>query len=250
MIKKIVMWAVFIVIIALIVAYFGRNWLVERAVEAGGEYALGTKTVLGSAEVSLRGGKLDLNDLEVRNPRGFEGGDLLDIKFGHVVVDAGSIFGHEFVVDTLLLDGIKVNFTQVDNKGNFLVVLDHIKSLDMSSSEKDSRKIKIKQVSVRNISVDGSLTLLGKKQYEKSFAVKGFVMENVGGQNGSSLRQIIALVVQEILAKTAAAGSGQLSGKLGESLSQVKNNALQQLNSEVKSKIEDLGKKLLGGDNK
>ncbi len=250
MLKKIIMWGLFIVIIGLIIAYFGRNWLVERAVEAGGEYAVGTKTVLGSAEVSLRGGRLDLNDLEVRNPTGFEGGDLLDIKFGRVVVDAGSIFGHEVVVDTLLLDGIKVSLTQVDNKGNFLVVLDHIKGLDMGSSDEDSKKIKITHVSVQNISVEGSLTLLGKRQYKKSFNVDGFAMQNVGGADGSSLRQIIALVVKEILSKTAAAGSGQLSGKLGESLSQAKNNVLKQADSQIKNKIEDLGKKLIGGDNK
>lgn len=250
MIKKIVLWVVFIVIIGLVVAYFGRNWLVERSVEAGGEYALGTKTVLGSAEVSLRGGKLDLNNLEVRNPKGFEGGDLLDIKFGHIVVDAGSIFGHEIVIDTLLLDGIKVDFIQNDDKGNFMAVMDHIKSLDMSSSSGDSRKIKIKQVTVRNISVDGSLTLLGQKEYEKSFDVQGFSMRNVGGDNGSSLRQIMALVMKEILSKSAAAASGQLSGKLGESLNRAKANVLNQVESESKNQIEDLGKKLLGGGKK
>jgi hypothetical protein len=250
MIKKIVMWAVFVVIIALVVAYFGRNWLVGRAIETGGEYATGTKTVLGSAEVSLRGGKLDLNDLEIRNPTGFDGDNLLDVRFGHIVVDAGSIFGNEIVIDTLLLDGIKVSLTQIDDKGNFLVVLNHIKGLDMGSSDEDSKKIKIAHVSVQNISVAGSLTLLGKKQYEKSFDVNGFAMQNVGGADGSSLGQIIAAVVKEILSKTAAAGSGQLSGRLGESLNQAKSNVLKQADSEVKSKIEDLGKKLLGGDKK
>jgi hypothetical protein len=250
MIKKIVMWVVFIVIIGLVVAYFGRNWLVERAVESGGEYALGTKTLLGSAEVSLRGGKLDLNNLEVRNPTGFEGGDLLDIKYGHIVVDAGSIFGQEIVIDTLLLDGIKVNFVQNDDKGNFTAVMDHIKSLDMSSSSDDSRKIKIKEVSVQNVSVDGSLTLLGRKEYEKSFAIKGFSIQNVGGENGSSLKQIMALVIEKILSKSATAASGQLSGKLGESLSQAKANVMNQVESEAKNQIEDLGKKLLGGGNK
>ncbi len=250
MLKKIVMWGLFIVVIALVVAYFTRNWMVERAVEAGGEYALGTETVLGSAEVSLKGGKLDLNNLEVRNPTGFERGDLLDVKFGRVVVDAGSIFGNEIVIDTLMLDGIKVNFEQVDDKGNFLVVMNHIKSLDMGSSNEDSKKIKIEHVSVQNISVDGSLTLLGKKQYDKTFDVNGFAMQNVGGENGSSLGQVMALVVKEILSKTAAAGGGQFSGKLSESLNQVKSNVLKQADSEVKSTIEDLGKKLLGGDNK
>jgi len=250
MIKKLTLWVLFIIVIALVVVYFGRNWLVERAVEDGGEYALGTETVLGSAEVSLRGGKLDLNELEVRNPKGFEGGDLLDIKFGRVVVDAGSIFGNEIVIDTLILDGIKVNFIQNDDKGNFKAIMDHIKGLDMSSSDESGRKIKIKKVSVQNISVDGSLTLLGKKEYQKSFDIDGFTMRNVGGENGSSLKQIMALVMNEILSKSASAASGQLSGKLGESLNQAKANVLNQVDSEVKNQIEDLGKKLLGGGDK
>lgn len=248
MIKKVVTWGVFIILIVVVAVYFGRNWLVERAVEAGGEYALGTETALGSAEVSLRGGKLDLNHLEIRNPDGFDGGNLLDIKFGSLVVDAGSIFGSEVVVDTLLLDGIEVGFKQIDSKGNFLVVLDHIKNLDMGSSESSGKKIKIKQVSVQHISVAGSLTVLGKKQYEKSFLIDGFTMQNVGGKDGASLGQIMARVVKEILSRAAAAGSGQLSGKLGESLRQAKDNVMKQVDSEAKSKIEDLGKKLIGGE--
>jgi hypothetical protein len=250
MIKRIFTWGAFIILIALVVVYFGRNWMVERAVEAGGEYALGVETVLGSAEVNLRGGKLDLNDLEIRNPDGFGGGDLLDIKLGSVVVDAGSIFGHEVIIDTLLLDGIKVGFRQIDSKGNFLVVLDHIKNLDMGSSESDDKKIRIKQVSVQHISVAGSLTVLGKKQYERSFLIDGFNMQNVGGKDGASLGQIMASVVKEILLRAASAGSEQLSGKLGDSLSQAKKNALKNFDSGVKSKIEDLSKKLIGGDKK
>lgn len=250
MIKKIVTWGVFIILIVLVAVYFWRNWLVERAVEAGGEYALGTETALGSAEVSLRGGKLDLNELEIRNPDGFEGGNLLDIKFGSMVIDAGSIFGHEVIVDTLLLDGIKVGFKQIDNKGNFLVVLNHIKSLDMGSSESGGKKIRIKLVSVQHISVDGSLTVLGKEQYKRSFLIDGFTMQNVGGKDGASLGQIMASVVKEILSRAAAAGSDQLSGKLGESLRQAKNNVLKNVDSGVKNKIEDLSKKLIGGDKK
>jgi hypothetical protein len=250
MVKKIIMWGVFIVIIVLIVAYFWRNWLVKKAVEAGGEYALGVETVLGSAEVSLRGGELELNHLDFRNPKGFEGGDLLDINFGQVVVDIGSIFGQEVDIDTLLLDEIKINFDQVDNKGNFMIVLNHIKSLDLGSSDEKSKKIKVKYISVRNLSVDGSLTVMGKEQYKKSFAVPDFTMRDIGGKSGAPLAQIMAIVVKEIIARAAAVGSGQLSGKLGDSLNEAKNNIVKQAESEVKSKIENLGKKLIGGGNK
>ena len=82
MFKKILLWGVVLVVVALVAVYFVRNMLVEKAVEAGSAYALGVETDLGSAGLEIGGGSLELNNLDVSNPEGFTADNFLSLRHG------------------------------------------------------------------------------------------------------------------------------------------------------------------------
>ena len=105
MIKKIVFAVIILLIVGLAVAYFARNMLAEKAVEAGSEYALGVKTDLGSASLAISGGSLELNDFAVENPEGFTAKHFLELHRGSIAVDAGSVFDKQVRIDSLIIDG-------------------------------------------------------------------------------------------------------------------------------------------------
>jgi hypothetical protein len=244
MFKKIVLWGAVLIIVALAGMYFYRNILVEKAVESGSTYALGVDTNLGSARLAFGGGSIQLNDLAVDNPPGFAADDFLTLRRGLFDVDAGSILDKEVVVDSFVIEGVTLNLEQVDGKGNYQVLLDNIRKLDMSSSG-ESRKFRFDLIALRDITVTGALSLLGKKN-EKSFTLDNFTLRNVGGDHGATIGQVTATVVKALISKALSSGSGLLPDGLGKNLSDLKNQGLDNVKTEGLDKLKDLGKSLTG----
>ncbi len=245
MFKKIALAAIILVLVGLTIAYVVRNTLVEKAVETGSTYALGVETDLGSASLEIGGGSLGMNNLEVSNPPGFTADHFLTLRRGMLDVDAGSVLDKEVVVDSFVIEGVTLNLEQIDRKGNYQVLLDHMKQLDLSSSG-ESQKFRIGLIALRDINVTGSLSLLGKK-VEKSFALENFSLRNVGSDNGAKVSEVTATVVKSLISKALAASGGQLPSGFGQNLGELKDKAVDQLKSEATNKLQDLGKSLTGG---
>jgi uncharacterized protein involved in outer membrane biogenesis len=244
MFKKIVLSAVILLIVALVVAYFIRNMLVEKAVEAGSTYALGVETNLGSASLEIGGGSLELSNLAVSNPEGFTAENFLSLRRGMFGVDAGSVLEDEVVIDSFIIEGVTLNLEQIDKKGNYQVLLDNIKQLDISSSE-ESQKFRIGLIALRDINVTGSLSLMGKK-IEKSFKLDNFSLRDVGSDNGAKISEVTATVVKTLITKALAAGGGLLPEGFGKNLSDLKDRGIEKIKTEATDKLKDLGKSLTG----
>ncbi len=247
MFKKIVVWTIIIIVVVLVAVVLARNLIVKKAVEEGGDYALGVETKLGSADLALTGSSLKLKNFQVGNPEGFKAGDFMAIRLGILDVESGSVFSHEVVVDSLVLDGIDFNFEQIDAKGNFAAILDHIKKLDLGSSSESDQKFRIKQVSIRNISVAASLTLLGKEQYSKTFTVENISLQNIGGDNGATIGDITARVLKAVISKAAVTGQNLLPGGFGQNLDQLKDKTVQEVESKVSEDLKKVGGSLIKG---
>jgi hypothetical protein len=239
---------IFLIVIVAIGLYFTRNILVERGVEAGGDYALKVKTDLGSAGLSLGAGSLELNDYKIGNPEGFEAEDFLTIDHGLIDVKTGSLLGDEVLIDSLILENVEINFEQIDTRGNYLVILDNIKKLDMESSPDNKQKFRINRAAIRNIRVNAVLTLLGNQHYDQTFAVDNISLQNIGSDNGATLAQVTGRIIKVLIAKAVTTGKGILPGGLGENLNQFKDTAVEKAKEEAKDKLKDIGGSLLGGD--
>lgn len=245
MLKKIVLAAVGLLIVGLATAYFVRNMLVARAVEAGSTYALGVDTSVGSAAVEIGGGNLTLNDLEVSNPEGFTTQKFLSLRRGMLDVDAGSVLDLEVVIDSFIIEGVTLRLEQIDQRGNFQALLNHIKQLDMASSG-ESKKCRIGLIALRDINVEGSLSLLGKT-VEKSYTLPDFTMRDVGGDHGASISEVTAQVVKALITKALAAGSGRLPEGFGSRLGDVKEQGIDQVKTEAANRLKELSNPLTGG---
>lgn len=247
MIKKIFLGIVVIIVVGLVVAYFARNWIVKQAIEKGGDYALGVKTTVGSVNLGIGAGRLHLSDFEVHNPDGFQDKDIMSITSADLGVETGSIFGSEVVVDSLVLDGLTVDLEQIDRRSNFKIVLDHIEQVDMGSSSSGNQHFHIKRLILRNIGAKATLTVLGKKQVEQSYTVENITLHDVGGENGATIGQITAHVLKTVLSRAVLAAKGKLPGNFGDMFNEGVKENLQNLESEAKDKLKDLGKNLIGG---
>ena len=245
MLKKIILWVVILIIVLLVAAYFVRNLLVEKAVEAGSTYALGVETDLGSASLNVGGGSLELDDFEVSNPEGFAGKQFLVLHRGKLSVETGSVLDKEVVVDSLIIDGVTLNLEQIGKKGNYQVLMDNIRKIDNSSSE-GSHKFRIGLIALRDINVNGSLDILGKK-VEKSFKLDNFQLRDVGSDNGAKIGEVTAAMVKALVSKALVKGKDLLPGGFGNDISNLKEQGVDQVKKEATKELEDIGKSLIGG---
>lgn len=241
MLKKLVVIIILVIVVGLASVYFYRNALVEMAVEESGDYALGVSTDLGSAGLDLGGGSVSLNDYSISNPEGFEGEYFLQLEHGFLDVNSGSILDDEVVIDSLVLEGFRLNLEQIDRKGNYLTILDNLKKLDASGSSESEQRLKIKKLILRNIGVDASLTLMGKKQAEKSFVVENITLENVGGSDGTTVAGLIKTIVTKVLAKATSNGQGLLGIDFDAKVGKLKDEGVKKLEDAAKDKLKKLG---------
>jgi uncharacterized protein involved in outer membrane biogenesis len=98
--------ALIAVVGALVVAAnLGR--IVKVGVEKGGTAALEVQTTLESASVSLLGGSLALNGLNLGSPEGFEE-SMFSVDHTHVDVDMGSLRSDTIIVNEVVIDGASI----------------------------------------------------------------------------------------------------------------------------------------------
>ncbi|MBU8932560.1 MAG: AsmA family protein [candidate division Zixibacteria bacterium] len=246
MIKKILFSVIVVVVLGLVTIFFVRNALVERAVETGCTYALGVETDLGSASLEIGGGSLELKNLNIANPEGFEGDNFLSFRRMMFDVEAGSVLDDEIVIDSFIIEGVELNLEQIDKMGNYRILLDKIKQLDMGESSDEEQKLSIGLVALRDIQVTGSLNLLGKS-YEKSYTVENISIRDVGSDGGATIGELAATVVQALTTKALSAGSGVLPEGFGKDLSDLKDEGTEKIKQEASDKLNELGKSLTDG---
>ena len=241
MLKKILVWGIVIVIVGLVIVYFARNMLVESAIESGSTKALVVETDLGSASLSLTAGSLELTDYQVHNPEGFEGDDIMKISHGMVDVATGSVLEDEVMVDSLTLEGLSINLLQNTQSGNYGVIMDNIKEMTAGPESQDEQKFRIGVVAIRDINVSATLNLLDQKEYHETFTIGNIRLTDVGSDGGATLGQVVARVMQVVLSRAVAEGSDRLPGEFGKYLGGSIEETLENIGSEVKDKLKDIG---------
>ena len=150
----------------------------------------------------------------------------------------------EVKVDSFIFERVTLNLEQIDRKGNFQVLLDNIKRLDLSSSE-ESQKFRIGLIALRDIQVSGSLSLLGRKA-EKSFKLDNFTLRDVGSDNGAKISEVTAMIVKTLISKALAQGGGLFPEGFGANLGELKDQGIEKAKTEATDKLKDLGKSLTG----
>jgi len=245
MVKRLSIGVIIIVIIAAAVGYFARNMIVKKAIEAGGDYALGVKTSLGSAGLNLGAGSLTLSNYVIDNPEGFTTDHFMTMRKAVLDVASGSIFDQELVIDSLIIDGVHLNFEQNADKGNYLAIMEHVKKVDLGESSESNQAIRILKASIHDVSVDAALTLPGDNHYDKSFTLDDITLENIGGADGGSIGEITAEIIREIISRAKTMGKNQLPDMFGEKLNNLLKENMPEIEKNVTDKIKDIGSSLL-----
>lgn len=212
--RRIILAVVLLVVVALLIVYFNLNRIVKRTVQTEATASLNLNTTLNSARLSLFGGKLNLNELQIASPPGFSAPHMFELGDTDLAVKYGELRKNPVHVDSITLDKPKLVIEQSNGTLNFK------KAMDMmppggSSSEKDSTKLIIDNLKVQDAQVVIHPNLPGVPA-EITVPVPSIVMKDVGtgdgSQNGAAIKDVVMQVV------TALAGSASDSGAIPEQL--------------------------------
>lgn len=245
MFKKILIVILLLFVIFIVGIYFGRNYLIKNAIETGSEYGLGVETNVGSVNLDLGGKSLELNNYEVSNPEGFDTDFFLNINHGMIDIGEGSLFDNEIKVDSLILDGIKLMFEHKGKVGNYSVLMDNIKNMDMGSSSESEQKLFVKKIAVRDIEVEAKLDLMGK-QLQKTYTVDNISLENIGGNDGATISEITTKLLKTLISKATVSGKSAFPELFNVDFNKLKDEKIDEVKSDAIDKVKDLGGSLLG----
>ena len=236
-IRRVLLVLVLLVVVGLLVVYFSLNRIVQHTVESQATTSLNLNTTLNSARLSLFGGKLNLNQLQIASPPGFSAPHMLELGQTDLAVSYGQLRSDPVHVQSLTLDKPKLVIEQSGGTLNFKKAMDLMPPSD-STSQKNSKKLVIDELKVQDAQVVVHPNLPGLPS-EINVPVPSIVMKNVGtgdgSQNGAAIKDVVMQVV------TALAGSASDSNALPEQLKALlKLNVSQvmaNLGSEVQKRI-------------
>ena len=213
-IRRIILAVVLLVVVAVLIVYFNLNRVVKRTVESQATTSLNLNTTLNSARLSLFGGKLNLNELQIASPPGFSAPHMLELGDTNLAVKYGELRKDPVHIESLTLDKPKLVIEQANGTLNFKKAMDLMPPSE-SSSQKESKKLVINELRVQDAQVVIHPNLPGIPS-EITVPVPSILMKDVGtgdgSQNGAAIKDVVMQVV------TALAGSASDSGAIPEQL--------------------------------
>jgi hypothetical protein len=238
---------VLILVISIAIQLFAGAAL-KIGIEAGATKALNVGVTLGDADLSILAGQVELQDLAVNNPPGYQHEKLLQLKYGKVKVDIGSLMSETVKIKEIKFDGIDVTLEQRGVSGNNLQ--DIINSLPKAgekprpepetAEEKPTKKLQIQTLEITNITVHAKLLPVPGRADTVTIKIDPIRMENLGSDDKLDTAKLTGKILVAITAGVASQGAGLLPEDMTKAMQSTLNQTL-----ELGKTATEEGKKLL-----
>jgi hypothetical protein len=245
---KIVKWTVLLLIVLVAagatIVYLNLNSIVERTIESQATASTHLKTELGSARLSLFGGEVGLNKLEIGSPAGFAAPHMLTLGDADVKVSLNELRGDPVKIASITLDKPKLVIERgPDGQFNFKAAADQMPKTEEAPANEEPLKMIISELTVKDAMVvvrPGSLPIPGVTLPEEiNLPIPTFVMKEIGSADGAKNGAAVKDVVMQVV--TVLAGKAMESGGLPDQLKGLMNvdleGAVAQLGGEAQKRI-------------
>jgi hypothetical protein len=244
-----------LILIALVAVVVYVDQIAEAAVERGGTHALGVETKVGSADVGLLAGDIELERLRVANPEGFEEPDFLSVE--HLLLEVSTASLREPVVEVprLVMQDVRVVLEKREGRTNYKVILENLERLQKGKKDpapEDGKKFIIRHVLVANVTATVDLLPVGGELLPPAVVqIPEIQLENIGtSDEGMSISELTAKLVQLVLEAIVQQGGGVIPAEIlkdiQSQLAQLPDMAFQ-IGEGVMKEVEKIGEGLQKG---
>jgi len=252
-ILKLLVVLALIVVVVFAGAFFYVDSIAKKAIEQGGEMALGVPTTLKDIHISLLGGEAEMNGLGISNPSGFSAPVFMELGYGNIAVSLGSLMEDTVKIPQVRLSGIRVNLEQSGKKNNVEPILARTKSLAgqkgstaAQPAEGDGKKFIIEYFSLDDVQVNANLELLGQTS-KVNLTLPKIELRNLGAEEqGLPMAELVQKVVQAVLSAVQNSSSQLspalaklLAGELAD-LDGIKTEVIGKAKAEVEKKVQEV----------
>src|SRR5262249_18128288 len=129
-----------LLVVAGVIAYLGLDRFLKRTIETQSTDSLRLSTTLSRAHLSVLGGKLELNRLQIASPQGFSAPHMLELGDVDLAVRYRQLRNDPIHVQSLRIDKPRLIIEQSKGALNFKKAADGMPAHD-SSSEKPVRLV-------------------------------------------------------------------------------------------------------------
>ena len=217
---RLVLAVVVLVVVAGVVGYLWLDTIAKEAVQRGGTYAMGVDTTVDKVSLRPFAGQLQMQGLNVANPKGFNGAHLMQTGTFELELVPSSLMDKTIVLKKFELDGLDMYIDQQMPRSNISVIMDNLKKLgdekpkDQKPSE--GKNYRVDLITIRNV-VAHVKVLAGP---ELTIKIPEIQLKNVTGDNaaGVALPVLVARILPAILAAVLEQGKGVLPPELAAAL--------------------------------
>ena len=184
-IAYVILFVVLILVLAAAMAVkFFAGWAVKTGIETAATKALNVGVSVGNVNLSILAGKIEIENLSISNPPGYQYDRLLGLKKAKIEVAMKSLLGETVDIREINLDGVEVFLEQRGVSGNNLQdIISSIPARESGKSEGGGKKLRIDNLEITNVTVKAKLLPIPGKSDTVTLKLSPIKMTNLGGDN-------------------------------------------------------------------
>ncbi len=225
-----------IVAVAVLINIFGDAAL-KAGVETGASRALKVGVAVDNISLGILAGKLNMNNLVVDNPEGYQNPTFLKMGSAYVHLNTSSLLSDTVEIETIRLDNLAVTIEQKGLTSNLKEILDNLPKTEPGkekpADDKPGKDLLIKKLEIEGVKVTVKLLPLPGRADNVTLALAPIHMENIGSGEPVDTSELVSRILLAIAGGIAEKGKDILP-------TDMINNISSQL-SEHGMKILDLG---------
>ena len=246
----VVVLVVLIAVVALLINLFGDRAL-KVGIERGAQHALQVGVRLDDATLSIFGGKLNLNGLEVDNPQGYQHPQLMTLGNAFVAVETRSLLSDTVQIERIQLDNVSLTIEQKGLTNNLQEILNNLPKSDAPAapSDKAGKNLRIKELQINGVEVNAKLLPVPGRADTVKLRVAPITLIDIGTDEDINVAELTGVILVAIAQGVMEQGKDLLPldmiNNLGEGLLGVGDEILKQgtdLGKGIFEGVEDAGR--------
>ena len=233
--RKIALTIIIIVVAILLSIEFFGNKGIKMAVEKAASKVLNVAVTLEGVNLKPIAGSLELDNLAVANPEGFETKTLLNMGNAQVKLKTASLLSDTVEIEYIKLDGIDFTLEQKGLTSNLNTILKSLpkkSETDETDEEKETtsngsqKKLLIKTLEITNLKVNAKILPIPGQVDVITLNIPDIKKTNIGGDGEEKIdtEALITKIIEWVSNAIAEAGTGVLPADLTGSLNSVLDN--------------------------
>ena len=214
------------VLVAVIAAVLYMDTLARTAIEKVVAYVLQVDVSLGKVDLALKEGRVDLQNLKIGNPAGFETPEAFSFARASVEIDIGSLGSDVRRITLIEIVEPRITLEQDISKSNIKRLIDNASRFETGGageseagskeSQEAASKVIIDKVRVDNAQITVASSLLPKNI---EFRLPTLELNDIGKEGeGVTVAKAITIFLQKVLTSSLAAGKGVIPDNVAEVL--------------------------------